>query len=160
MPIALVPEEQQRRKSPHPVGPGTGVAGFAYFALKESPVPRSQVHNGGPELLAKKSSAEAEPVRTPGRTTLHLELASEMSGLPKDLGIILIGLGALGIVIPGPIPPGASLVLLGAVVLFPALIKRLGWPAARLPGIFRLLISLVKRLRADLKRRYPDSVAR
>jgi hypothetical protein len=129
------------------------------MTLKEKPVPRSPVLNAAPELLVRKSSAEMEPVRKPGPTTLHLELASEMSGLPRDLGIILIGLGAVGIVIPGPIPPGVSFVLLGALVLYPALIERLGWLAARLPGMFRFLISLVKRLRADLARRYPGSVA-
>ena len=122
-------------------------------------MPSSQASSIHPELIIEPSNPEREQARKVEPISLHLELASELSGLPKDLGLILIGLGTVGVAIPGPIPPGISFVILGAIVLCPGLIKRLGWLARSFPGAFRLLTSLVKRLRADLKRRYPGPVA-
>ena len=56
------------------------------------------------------------------RSLPHLELARKLRGLPRDLGFVLIGLGAIGIAIPGPIPPGASFVVLGVLFAAPGLI--------------------------------------
>lgn len=90
---------------------------------------------------------------------LHLELASKLDGMPRDLGIVLIVLGVVGIAIPGPIPPGASFVLLGIVFLRPGLVARFAGPlAARCPRVFRLLIGFVDDLRTGLERRYPGAV--
>jgi hypothetical protein len=87
-----------------------------------------------------------------------LRLAVNLGALPKDLGVALMGLGALGVVIPGPVPLGASLILAGAVLLWPGALARFGgWLARRLPGVFRVLIGLVEHLRSDLQRRYPAS---
>jgi hypothetical protein len=90
---------------------------------------------------------------------LHIELARQLEGLPRDLGIVLLGLGTIGVAIPGPVPPGASFVMLGAVLLRPGLLARFaGSLAARFPRLFRFLIDFVERLRIDLKRRYPGSI--
>lgn len=98
------------------------------------------------------------PAATP--TALHLELVRKLEGLPRDLGIVLIGVGTVGIAIPGPIPPGASFVLLGVVFLRPGLITRFAGPIARrFPRLFRFLIGFVDDLRRDLGRRYPGAVA-
>jgi hypothetical protein len=92
---------------------------------------------------------------------LHLELARKVEGLPRDPGVALIGLGVVGIAIPGPIPPGASFVLLGMLFLRPSLLaKRAGPLARRFPKVFRFLIAFVEDLRTDLERRYPGSVGR
>ena len=37
-----------------------------------------------------------------------------------------MGLGAVGVVIPGPVPRGASFVLVGAAFVWPGLIARFG----------------------------------
>jgi len=76
------------------------------------------------------------------------------------VGIALIGLGAMGIAIPGPVPPGASFVLLGLVFLKPGLLARFAEPLARrFPRVFRFLIGFVDHLRIDLERRYPGAVS-
>jgi hypothetical protein len=91
---------------------------------------------------------------------LHLELARKLDGLPRDVGVALIGLGTIGIAIPGPIPPGVSFVLLGTVFLWPRLIARLAGPLARrFPRLSRFLIDFVDDLRTDLERRYPGIIA-
>jgi hypothetical protein len=101
----------------------------------------------------------AAAARAVAPVALHRELAWKLDGLPKDLGVALIGLGALGVVIPGPIPLGASFILVGAAFLWPGLLARFGgWLARRLPGMWRVLIDFVDHLRADLQRRYPGSV--
>jgi hypothetical protein len=72
---------------------------------------------------------------------------------------MLIGLGAIGIAIPGPIPPGASFVLLGVLFRRPGLIVRFAGPIARrFPRLFRFLIGFVEDLRLALSWRYPGSV--
>jgi hypothetical protein len=97
--------------------------------------------------------------RSPAPATLHLELARKLEALPKDLGVALMGLGVVGVAIPGPVPLGASFILMGAAFLWPGSLARFGgWLARRLPGIVRLLINFVDHLRSDLNRRYPGSV--
>jgi hypothetical protein len=72
----------------------------------------------------------------------------------------LIGLGVIGVVIPGPIPPGASFALLGVVFVWPGLLARFAGPSARrLPRLFRFLIGFVDDLQIDLDQRYPGAVS-
>jgi hypothetical protein len=76
------------------------------------------------------------------------------------VGVALIGLGAIGIVIPGPIPPGTSFVVLGVLFIWPGLLARFaGSLARRFPVLFRFLIGFVDHLQIDLERRYPGSVS-
>ena len=70
-----------------------------------------------------------------------------------------MGLGAVGVVIPGPVPRGASFVLVGAAFVWPGLIARFGGRFARwFPRILRVLIGFVDYLRYDSERRYPGSI--
>jgi hypothetical protein len=95
----------------------------------------------------------------PAWTAPHRELAEKLGALPKDLGVSLISLGMIGAVIPGPVPLGASFIMLGTVVLCPGLLARMGGPLAkRCPRVFHVLIDFTDHLRADLARRYPGSL--
>jgi len=90
---------------------------------------------------------------------LHLELARELDALPKDLGITLLILGTLGVVIPGPVPPGFSFIVLGVIALRPGMLARTAAPLERrFAGAFRVLIDLAAQFRSDLERRYPGSL--
>lgn len=116
-----------------------------------------------PAALSARRPRKKTPASAPAGPSppapLHLELARKVEGLPRDLGCVLIGLGAVGVAIPGPIPPGASFVLLGVIFLRPGLIVRFaGSLARRFPRLFRFLIAFVDDLRTDLRRRYPGSV--
>ena len=96
---------------------------------------------------------------SPTPAALHRELARKLDALPKDIGVALMGLGALGVVIPGPVPLGASFILVGMAILSSGVIARFGgWLARRIPGTFRFLIEVIDRLFCDLNGRYPGSV--
>jgi hypothetical protein len=105
-----------------------------------------------------RSNRPVTAVKAPDES-LHLELARQLGGLPMDLGTSLLVLGTFGVIIPGPVPPGLSFILLGLVVLRPSILARTGGPLARrFPRAFHILISLVTQFRSDLARRYPGSV--
>jgi len=91
---------------------------------------------------------------------LHIELARQLDGLPNDLGVTLVVLGLFGAVIPGPIPPGASFIVMGTIILRPSLLSRSGAPLSRrFPTVFRVLVGMVRQFRLDLARRYPGSIS-
>jgi len=70
----------------------------------------------------------------------------------------LLVMGAMGVVIPGPIPPGGSLIVVGLIFTCPPLTKRLDrWLKRRLPALYTGLEQAVSRLEVDLARRYPRS---
>ena len=72
---------------------------------------------------------------------LHIELAQQLDSLPKDLAVALLVLGSCGVVIPGPVPPGFSFVLLGTVAIRPSLLMHGGGCLARrFPKVFWVLI--------------------
>ena len=117
-------------------------------------------------LCPKRSSRKAAIGRLadrPGESICpqcpsSMRAAEKLGGLPTDLAVSLVSLGIVGIAIPGPIPPGLSFVLLGAVILWPGLLARTGGPLARrCPRVFRMLIGFTDHLTADLARRYPSS---
>jgi hypothetical protein len=119
------------------------------------------IHSPAAPTVQRRRPAIAAggPSCTAPSAPLHLRLARKVEGLPKDVGVVLLGLGALGIAIPGPSPPGASFVLLGVLFLRPGLIVRFAGPlAGRFPRLFGFLIDFLDHLRIDLERRYPGSV--
>lgn len=111
-------------------------------------------------VLSRRENRPAPPVEPRGQARpMHLELARQLDGLPRDLGVTLLVLGMVGVVIPGPIPPGFSFILMGVIALRPTMIERSGAPLARrFPKVFRILVGMVTRFRKDLARHYPDSV--
>ncbi len=114
---------------------------------------------------AREASVEGLPVApailavpTGVALPLQCQLAAEIGCLPKDMAVMLISLGLVGVAIPGPIPPGASFILLGTVILWPNVLVRTGGPLAhRFPRVFRMLVHFASDLHRDLDRRYPDS---
>ena len=86
-------------------------------------------------------------------------LESSVRGLPRETGIAPVVVGAEGMVIPGPVPPGALLLGAGLVILWPRLLPGFaGWLRERFPGLHQRLVAMIEGLRAGLKRRYPGSV--
>ena len=118
-------------------------------------------HSTPPAAACKQKRRAAKaprPACPPSSEPPHIQLAQKLELLPRDVGVALMGLGTAGVVIPGPIPPGFSFVLLGSVFVFPRLIARFGgWLSAKCPSAFRLLIAFVDHLHVDLAMRYPGS---
>ncbi len=75
------------------------------------------------------------------------------------VGVVLVTLGAVGLVVPGPIPPGTPFLVVGAVFLCPKLVKPLGGRIRkRFPTVYNAFDDQVMRFRSDLERRYPGSI--
>ena len=106
--------------------------------------------------VSKPSSPEPLSLVAVPPVPLHIELAQKLAGLPPDVGALLVGAGAAGLIIPGPIPPGTPFLVLGTVILCPALVVKLGaWLARKWPALFRFMIAFIHRFRLQLARRYP-----
>jgi hypothetical protein len=91
--------------------------------------------------------------------TLRLEV--KLGRLPRDVGAVLLTVGAVGLVIPGPLPPGLTFLAIGTVILSPKLLRPFGGCLRkRLPLIYRVFEMQVSRFNSDLEHRYPGSTSR
>jgi hypothetical protein len=76
-------------------------------------------------------------------------LDASVRGLSREIGVGLLLVGVAGLIIPGPVPPGALLVGAGLIVLWPRLLRGFGgWLRGRFPGLHRWLIAMIEGLRA------------
>ena len=73
---------------------------------------------------------------------------------PKELGILLLVGGVLGLLLPGPV--GTPFLIIGGVILWPAAFSRLeSCLVKRLPRTHKLGMAQINRFVSDLERRYP-----
>jgi hypothetical protein len=78
-----------------------------------------------------------------------------LSRLPTEVGVILIGIGMAGIVLPGMI--GVPLILTGGAALMPQTIAPVErWFENRFPGMYEQGMRHVDRFLQDFYRRYPS----
>ena len=78
-----------------------------------------------------------------------------LSRLPTEVGVILIGVGMAGIVLPGMI--GVPLILTGGAALMPQTIAPVErWFENRFPGVYEQGMRHVDRFLQDFYRRYPS----
>jgi hypothetical protein len=74
---------------------------------------------------------------------------------PKDLGLILVSAGVIGVVLPGP---GVPALVAGGLILWPEAFGKVErWLQKRFPETHRKGIGHINRFLADLERRYPGS---
>jgi hypothetical protein len=77
-----------------------------------------------------------------------------LDALPREVGVLLIVVGLGGVMLPGPV--GSPFLLLGGVVLFPKVFRKLDRKfEARFPKLHREGMKQVRRFVGDLERRYP-----
>jgi hypothetical protein len=75
--------------------------------------------------------------------------------LPKDLGVMLVSAGLIGVVLPGP---GAPALVAGGLILWPKGFGKVErWFQKRFPETHRKGLGHINRFLADLERRYPGS---
>ena len=102
---------------------------------------------------------------TPGLPKVHepsdaeiseAEIPEEIRRLPKELGILLLVAGVVGLIVPGPM--GTPALLAGGVVLWPgASDKVAGWLKRRHPAVYVQSIGQIHRFLDDMERRYPST---
>jgi hypothetical protein len=79
--------------------------------------------------------------------------------LPRDLGFMLVSVGALGFVLPGMF--GAPAFIAGGLVLWPRSFRGLeNWLRRRNPALYDQGMKQISRYLDDLERRYPDPTHR
>lgn len=78
-----------------------------------------------------------------------------IEGLPKEVGVLLIALGVLGLALPGPI--GTPALVAGGVVLWPRGFRGVArYLERRFPSFHRASFRQLGRFLTDLERRYPS----
>jgi hypothetical protein len=76
--------------------------------------------------------------------------------LPPEVGVVLMGVGVLGVMLPGPM--GTPLVLAGGLVLVPGAFHGTErWVARKFPSMHRAGMKYVDRFLDDFERRYPPN---
>jgi hypothetical protein len=126
---------------------------------KEGLMGRRRIISSPRDRRRKQAAGAAKPDRDLAALPLHQELAKKLEGMPLDLGIALVGLGAVGVLIPGPIPLGTTYLVVGVAFLWPGLVARFGgFLTKRAPAILHILIAFLNHLRFGLKRRYPGAL--
>jgi hypothetical protein len=112
---------------------------------------------GGP------GSAENRP-EVDGEAPLDLPVVADeaavhrIKGLPKEVGVMLVSVGVLGVVLPGVV--GAPAIVAGGLVLWPRAFSGMErWLRRRHPGLHHRSMQQIERYLNDLERRFPEPSA-
>jgi hypothetical protein len=90
---------------------------------------------------------------TPSETDDPLA-ARKMEDLPKEVGVMLMSVGVLGLILPGL--AGTPAVIAGGLVLWPKTFGKFNdWFHLKYPGLHRRGMQQVGRYLDDMERRYP-----
>jgi hypothetical protein len=75
--------------------------------------------------------------------------------LPKELGVMLVSAGVIGVILPGP---GTPALVAGGLILWPEAFGKVErWFQQRYPQTHRQGMGHIHRFLSDLERRYPGS---
>ena len=142
MPATLMPLESESEQSP---GHETGRA---------APEPRAN-GKAHPEQSDHHEQVHTESVLTPEE---EAELR-RIKDLPREVGVMLMTVGVLGLVLPGVV--GTPAAIAGGLVLWPKAFGRVeNWFERRFPKIHKQSLYQINRYLNDLESRYPDATRR
>ena len=120
-------------------------------------------HRGQPinDAVAVDDST-AEPQSTEPRNAEQKRnhaILQRIKNLPTAVGVVLVGAGIAGIILPGPL--GTPLIIAGGLVLAPRSFGKLTQLIeTRYPELHRIGLDAVDRFLVDLDRRYPLPIVR
>lgn len=81
-------------------------------------------------------------------------LVRMMEKMPKEVGVLLLSVGAMGMVLPGMV--GIPAVIAGGIVCWPKAFKPLDrWIGRKFPAVHGKSLDQISRYLGDLERRYP-----
>jgi hypothetical protein len=84
------------------------------------------------------------------------EVREKLRRLPPEVGTVLVGVGVLGMILPGLV--GTPILIAGAVVLVPTVFDKCDrWTQKRFPQSHRIGMRYVERFIDDLEKRYPGT---
>ena len=109
----------------------------------------------------KKVQAQTDAHTRKDSSLAHDQLVSEQpdlkrfKDLPKEVGVMLIAAGIVGLVMPGP---GTPALIAGGLVLWPGAFRKLeSWLEERHPTVHHRSMKQIGRFLDDLEKRYPNS---
>jgi hypothetical protein len=118
--------------------------------LAESPDHDATEQTVEQEASGHGSGATAAPTADPDDIRI--------SELPKEVGVMLIAAGIVGLILPGP---GTPAVIAGGLALWPNAFGKLeSWLEGRYPEVHKEGMRQVRRYLRDLEKRYPNSTHR
>jgi hypothetical protein len=101
------------------------------------------------------TGAQVDASKTNG-VLIHATDQPALEGLPREVGVLLVTVGFLGLVLPGPI--GTPFLLAGGLALWPNGFRSADrWVRAKFPRLHREGMEQLERYLHDLERRYPGS---
>lgn len=87
------------------------------------------------------------------------ELSRRLAELPREIGVLLVTIGVVGVVLPGL--AGTPALLAGGLMLWPRGFRKVDrWLAKRWPGMHRHGSEQLLRYLDDMERRYPTKERR
>lgn len=88
----------------------------------------------------------------------HRSTIEKIRNLPAPVGVVLMGVGVAGLILPGPI--GTPFVLAGGLVLAPKVFGKLDrFVQRRMPTFHRVSMEAVERFVDDMEKRYPNEAS-
>jgi hypothetical protein len=94
-----------------------------------------------------------EDFASPEASSANAELSQKIRELPKDVGVMLVAVGACGMVLPGMV--GGPAILAGGLALWPKAFNRVdSWFGRTFPKAHREGMRQIGRYLDDLDRRY------
>jgi hypothetical protein len=110
--------------------------------------PAAEAHDPAPP----GSQAESRPLHTPEEEAELMRIKD----LPKEVGVMLLTVGALGFALPGVV--GTPAVIAGGLVLWPKAFGKVeNWFEQRFPKVHKQSLYQINRYLNDLESRYPDA---
>lgn len=95
-----------------------------------------------------------QPAAESGLTPEEFEIAGRLRELPREVGVMLVAVGALGFVLPGI--AGTPAIVAGGLVLWPDGFQKVEtWLGRRFPKVHRTGARQIGRYLDDLQRRFP-----
>jgi hypothetical protein len=117
--------------------------------------PRSHgLPNGSRVELSSEPDLKADEMTTDQATADQAEI-TRIKELPKEVGVMLITAGIVGVILPGP---GTPAIIAGGLALWPKAFGKLeAWLERNYPEVHRRSMYQIGRFLNDLENRYPYS---
>lgn len=114
---------------------------------------RRQLNSLHRELTTNPSRTESDSAHD--QFELDQSDFKRLEGLPREVGVMLIAAGVVGLVLPGP---GTPALIAGGLALWPGAFSKLElWLERRYPVVHKKSMKQISRFLDDLEKRYPYS---
>ena len=102
--------------------------------------------------------AKADHEETAEEAARYRSTTTKIRSLPAPVGVVLMGVGVAGLILPGPI--GTPFLLAGGLVLAPRVFGKVDRCVhRRFPTFHRVSMEAVERFADDLEKRYPSEAS-